>query len=397
MKYKGLTIGIPKEIMENENRVAAIPETVKKFKDQGARILVENNAGTGSIFNNDEYETAGAEIISDVKELFNASDIIMKVKEPKFNKSLNIHEIDMMKKDQVLVTFIHPANPSNHDMVNKLADQGVMSLSLDCIPRITRAQSMDALTSMSTVAGYKSVISAANRLPKFMPMIGTAVGMIKPANVLVIGIGVAGLQALATAKRLGAVTYAADIRPDAVEQAASLGARTVDINIPPEMAIGQGGYAKHLEEEWLQKERDALQTAVLEADILILAALIPKKIAPILITEDMVKAMKPGSSIIDISVDQGGNCALTEPGNIVCKHNITIDGTQNIPGSVPSSASFMFAHNIYNLLSLIVDDGKINIDKDDEIIKSALITKNGAIVNKDVAEEIELYKSGALK
>jgi len=396
MKFKGLTIGIPKEIMKNENRVAAIPETVKKMSDDGAVILVEHDAGKGSFFTDEEYKQAGAEIITDVREIFTRSHIIMKVKEPKLNEAINLHEVDMMKKDQILITFIHPANPSNHAMVNKLADKGVISFSLDCIPRITRAQSMDALTSMSTVAGYKGIISAACKLPKFMPMLGTAVGAIKPSNVFVIGAGVAGLQALATAKRLGAVTYAADIRPDAAEQAASLGAKIVDTTIPPASAIGEGGYAKHLTDDLLKKERDAIKNIVALTDILVLTALIPKKIAPILVTEEMVKSMKPGSYIVDISVDQGGNCELTEPGVVACKHNIYIDGTQNIPGSVPSSASWMFAQNIYNLLSLIVIDGKISVNTDDEILRSALITREGKIVNTDVIDEINLFKSGGL-
>lgn len=396
MKFKNLIIGIPKEIMKNENRVAAIPETVHKLHGEGAVVLVEKNAGAGSFFSDEEYQNAGAEIISDVRELFARSHIIMKVKEPKMNETYTLHEVDMMKQGQVLITFIHPANPGNHAMVHKLAEKGVTGISLDCIPRITRAQSMDALTSMSTVAGYKGIITAACKLPKFIPMLGTAVGVVKPAVVFVVGVGVAGLQALATAKRLGAAIYAADIRPDAAEQALSLGAKIVDTTIPPEAAIGEGGYAKHLSEEYLRKEREAIKEIVSQADILVLTALIPKKIAPILITDEMVRSMKPGSYIVDISVDQGGNCALTEAGAVTCRYDVYIDGTQNIPGSVPSSSSWMFAQNIYNLVSLVVKDGKINLDMDDEILRSALITDKGKIVNADVVEEINLYNTGGL-
>lgn len=397
MKFKGLTVGVPREIMKNEYRVAAIPETVQKLCAEGAIVIVETDAGKGSFFTNEQYKAAGAIIIDDVREIFNSSDIILKVKEPKFNEALHLHEVDMMKEHQVLITFIHPANPANHEMVSRLAEKGVSGFSLDCIPRITRAQTMDALTSMSTIAGYKGVISAANRLPQFMPMIGTAVGIIQPANVFVAGAGVAGLQAIATAKRLGAVIHASDIRPDAMEQASSLGAKLVEPGIPKELCIGEGGYARHLSPEWLGKERDSIRETVSRSDIIILSALIPRKIAPILITEDMVKSMKPGSIIVDISIDQGGNCELTEPGGIVTRHNVCIDGTQNIPGSVPSSASLMFARNIYNLLLLIVDDGKIIINTSDEIINSSLVTISGRIVNKDVLDELELYKSGALK
>jgi NAD(P) transhydrogenase subunit alpha len=219
MKFQGLVIGVPKEIMKGERRVAAIPDTVKKMVSEGASVLVEKGAGIGSYFADSAYAESGAKIVDDATEVFAKSDIILKVKEPLFNDEKGKHEVELMKEGQVLITFLHPAAPTNHQMVKDLAARGVTSLTLDGIPRISKAQGMDALTSMSTVAGYKAVLMAANRLPKFMPMVGTAVGMIKPSNVLVIGTGIAGLQAVATAKRLGAVVYAADIRPDAREQA----------------------------------------------------------------------------------------------------------------------------------------------------------------------------------
>ena len=386
VKFKGLTIGIPVEIMEGERRVAAIPETVQKMVQDGAKVLVEKGAGEGSYFSDEEYKKAGAEIIDDVEKLFAESDIILKVKEPLFNEAKNKHEVDLMKKGQLLITFLHPASPANHSMVKNLAVKGVISLTLDGIPRISRAQSMDALTSMSTVAGYKGVLMAANRLSKFLPMVGTAVGMIKPANVLVIGTGVAGLQAVATAKRLGAVVYAADIRPAACEQAKSLGAKVVDLNIPPELAIGPGGYALRLPDEWLLKERDALKETVVNSDIIILTALIPGKLAPVLVTEEMVKAMRKGSAIIDIAIDQGGNCAITEPGKVVEKYGVSIDGTKNIPGMLPTSSTWMFAHNIYNFMAFLVDNGKVKLDRKDEIIASALVTIDGQIVHAGALE-----------
>ncbi|HPD05520.1 MAG TPA: NAD(P) transhydrogenase subunit alpha [Spirochaetota bacterium] len=392
MELQGLTIGILKEIMENENRVAGIPETVKKMVDNGAKVLVESGAGLGSFYTDADYKNAGAEIINDPESIYNSADVILKVKEPLMNEAKNKHEVDMMKSNQVLISFLHPSNPINHDMVKKLAQKGVIGFSLDCIPRISRAQSMDALTSMSTVAGYKAIISAACRLPKFIPMITTAVGMFRPAIVFVVGTGVAGLQSLATAKRLGAEIYAADVRPDAVEQSKSLGAKIIDTGVPPEIAIGEGGYARHLSDEWIHKERQSFYEIVKKADIVVLSALVPRKIAPILVDETMVRSMKPGSVIVDIAIDQGGNCELTESGIICVKHNVTIDGTKNIPGSVALSASSMFAQNVLNFLSLIVKDGKININKSDEIIASALITENGKIVNPDVLEEIVSYK-----
>lgn len=390
MQFKGLTVGVPKEIMHAERRVAAIPETVKKLVDGGARVLVESGAGTLAYIEDEEYRRAGAELIRDVEELYAAADIVMKVKEPLFNEAKGKHEVEMMHKGQLLVTFIHPAAPPNHQMVKDLAAKGVVSLTLDGIPRISRAQSMDALTSMSTVAGYKGVLMAANRLAKFMPMTGTAVGMIQPATVLVIGTGVAGLQAIATAKRLGAVVYAVDIRPDAVEQAKSLGAKIVETGVPAEVAVGKGGYANHLPEEWLLKEREAIQEAVKKADIIILTALVPGKVAPVLITEEMVKSMKPGSVIIDIAIDQGGNCALTVGGEVKEFYGVSIDGTKNIPGMVPVSSTWMFAHNIYNFVAYLVKDGRVVLDPDDEIIASSLVTRDGKVVHAGALEAMRL-------
>ena len=229
MKYKGLTIGIPKEVLAGERRVAATPETAARFVQEGARVLVQSGAGAGAFFHDEDYTAVGAQITDDVRRIFAEADAILKVKEPRLNPELGLDEIDLFREGQILIAFLHPAAPVNHDRVRRLAERGVTSLTLDSVPRISRAQAMDALTSMSTVAGYKAVISAANRLPKFLPMLGTAVGMIQPAQVLVIGAGVAGLQAVATAKRLGAVVTACDIRPDADEQARSLGAKTIDL------------------------------------------------------------------------------------------------------------------------------------------------------------------------
>lgn len=386
MQFKGLTFGVPKEIMRGERRVSTIPDTVKKLVNSGARVLVEKGAGLGAYFSDQDYEGAGAELISDAEEVYANADLILKVKEPLFNPEKNKHEVEMMHKGQTLVTFIHPAAPSNHRMVKDLAARGVISLTLDGIPRISRAQSMDALTSMSTVAGYKGVLMAADRLGKFIPMIGTAVGMIKPAVVLVVGAGVAGLQAIATAKRLGAAVHAADIRPDAAEQAKSLGAKIVEIGVPAEIAVGEGGYAKSLPDDWLQKEREALCETVSKADIIILTALIPGKLAPVLVTEEMVKSMSPGSAIVDIAIDQGGNCALTVGGEVKEYDGVSIDGTKNIPGMVPVSSTWMFAHNIYNFVVNLIKDGRVNLNTEDEIIASSLVTKDGKIVHNGALE-----------
>jgi NAD(P) transhydrogenase subunit alpha len=245
---------------------------------------------------------------------------------------------------------------------------------------------MDALTSMSTVAGYKALLMAANRLPKFMPMVGTAVGMIKPATVTVIGTGIAGLQAVAVAKRLGAVVNSIDIRPDANEQAKSLGAKVVDLGVPAEVAMAPGGYAAKLPDEWLRKEREIIKPVVIGSDIVITAALIPGKLAPVIVTEEIVKAMRPGSAIVDIAIDQGGNVEITKPGEVVEKYGVSIDGTKNIPGMMPAASTWMFANNIYNYAANLVKDGKIDVNLEDEIIKSSLVTYGGKIVHAGALE-----------
>lgn len=386
MKFSGMTIGVPKEIMPGENRVSSTPETVKKMVDEGATVYVQKGAGKGAFFSDDEYKASGAILVDGEEPVFEKADVILKVKEPLFNKEANKHESDMLRDGQYLITFLHPAAPVNREAMKKLRDTGCISLTLDGIPRISRAQSMDALTSMSTVAGYKGVLMAANTLSKFMPMVGTAVGVIQPAKVVVIGTGVAGLQAVATAKRLGAVVTAIDIRPDAAEQARSLGAKSVDTGVPPEVAIGEGGYAQRLPEEWLKKEIETIKPVVKDADIIILTALIPGKQAPVLITEEMVKSMAPGSVIIDIAIDQGGNCALTKPGEEIVVDGVTISGVKNIPGMMPTSSTWMFANNIYNLLAYLSKDGKIVLDRNDPIVASSLTTINKEIVHAGAKE-----------
>jgi len=386
MQFEGLVVGVPTEIMKGERRVAAMPDTVKKMTAEGAKVLVQKGAGEGSYFHDDEYRAAGAEIIDKAEDLFAKADIILKVKEPIYSEASGKHEVDMMHKGQCIITFIHPAAPANHQMVRDMAAKGIIALTLDGIPRISRAQTMDALTSMSTVAGYKALLMAANRLPKFMPMVGTAVGMIKPATVTVIGTGIAGLQAVAVAKRLGAVVNSIDIRPDANEQAKSLGAKVVDLGVPAEVAMAPGGYAAKLPDEWLRKEREIIKPVVIGSDIVITAALIPGKLAPVIVTEEIVKAMRPGSAIVDIAIDQGGNVEITKPGEVVEKYGVSIDGTKNIPGMMPAASTWMFANNIYNYAANLVKDGKIDVNLEDEIIKSSLVTYGGKIVHAGALE-----------
>ena len=384
-----MVIGIPREIMHDEGRVSATPETVKKMKADGFEVLVETKAGAGAFFADEEYAAAGAELVADVAELYRRADIVLKVKEPLFNQEKGLHEIDMMHEGQYLITFIHPASPVNHEMVRRMAAKGIIGLTLDGVPRISRAQNMDALTSMSTCAGYKGILIAANDLPKFMPQIFSAVGMIKPINTLVIGAGVAGLQALATAKRLGSVIYAADIRPAAAENAKSLGAKIVELGVPAEKAMGQGGYALALDEETLAAEREKLAQVVKNMDIIFCSALVPSKLAPVLLTEEMVKSMKPGSVIVDISIDQGGNCALTVPGDSVVKYGVTVHGIKNIPGLLPTSSTWMFAQNIYNLVKYLNKSGSFTLDRNDEIVKGILTTVGGEIVHQGALDAMK--------
>lgn len=387
-----MIIGVPKEIMHGEARVSSTPETVKKMVNDGLTVLVEKGAGLGAFYLDESYKEAGATLVSDPEEIYNKADVILKVKEPQFNEQKNKHEIEMMHEGQVLITFIHPAAPVNHKVVKRMAEKKVIGLTLDGIPRISRAQSMDALSSMSVCAGYKGILMAANDIAKFIPMVVSGVGMLKPCNVFVIGTGVAGLRAVATAKSLGAVVYSADIRPEANEQAKSLGAKIVDTGVPAEIAVSPDGkHANKLPEEWLAKERENLAETVKNADIIFCSALLFGQLAPILLTEDMVKSMRPGSCIVDISIDQGGNCAITSPGIRDIKHGVVIEGIKNIPGMLASSSTWMFAQNIYNLLNYLRKGEEIQLDTTDEIVSSILVTnKNGEIVHKGAKEAMGL-------
>lgn len=381
MSAEPVILGIPKELTPGERRVAAIPTTCEKYRALGMDVLVETCAGEGAFFHDDDYRAAGAEIIDDVETLFARANVVLKVKEPQFNQNKGKHEVDMMRGDATLICFLHPASPLNHDLVCKLRDRSIASLTMDCIPRITRAQKMDALTAMSTVAGYKAVIMAADRFSRFIPMTMTAIGTIPPAKVLVIGTGIVGLQAIATAKRLGAVVTAVDIRPEAREQAASLGSKVGGFDVPSELAMGEGGYAKALSEEWLAKEREAMAPLILDSDIVIAGALIPGEAAPLLITDDMVKGMRNGSIICDVSVDQGGNCSLTKFNQEVWEHGVLISGIANLPGYVPTDSTAMYASTVYGFVESLMRDGRLTIDRSDEVVNSTLVTMGGEILH----------------
>jgi NAD(P) transhydrogenase subunit alpha len=283
----------------------------------------------------------------------------------------------------MLITFLHPAAPANHDIVRILRDRRITSLTMDGIPRISRAQTMDALTSMSTLTGYRAMLLAANHFPRFIPMIGTAIGTIQPAQVLVIGAGVVGLQAIATAKRLGAVVKAVDIRADARRDAGSLkGTQVVGFEVPNELAQAEGGYAKALPPEWLEREHALLRSVVPQVDIIILSALIPGEVAPVLITADMVQSMKPGSVIVDVAIDQGGNCAVTVPGSETLVHDVYVCGRVNIPGSMAVDASWLYAHNMLHYVENLFPNGPGTPNLEDDIVRPTLVTIDGRIVHK---------------
>lgn len=377
-----MVLGIPREIMSGERRVAALPETVKAYVDMGFKVLVEADAGRGVYRADAEYAAAGAEIVPDAAALYARADVVLKVKQLCRNDRLGRHEVEMLREGSILVTFLHPAAPSNHEMVRKLRDRKITAFTMDGIPRTPRAQTMDALTSMSTITGYKSVVIAASHFPRFIPMIGTAIGTIKPAEILIVGAGVVGLQAIAAAKRLGGVIKAVDIRPDARREAGSLkGTNVIGFEVPDGLAVGEGGYARALTPDWLDRERRFLFALVRSCDILILSALVPGEVAPMLVTEEMVRSMRPGSVIVDVAIDQGGNCAVTQAGAETTVNDVYVCGTANIPGSMAVDASWLYAHNMLHYVQNLFHKGIAAPDLDDDIARHSLVTHKGQILH----------------
>ncbi|MEO8401913.1 MAG: Re/Si-specific NAD(P)(+) transhydrogenase subunit alpha [Gammaproteobacteria bacterium] len=378
-----MKVGIPKEIVASEQRVAAVPETVAKIKKLGFDILVESGAGLNAHIADSEYQTAGAILKPSAEDLYTDADIILKVQRPSEST-----EMDFMKEKSVLIGYLSLAK--SPALIEKLNQKKITAFSLEYLPRIARAQSMDILSSMSNIAGYKSVIIAANYLGKFFPMLMTAAGTIPPAKVMVIGAGVAGLQAIATARRLGGVVTAFDTRPIAGEQVKSLGADFVSLEVPHDQAEDNSGYAKEQSAEFYSHEQNIIRDHLKNMDVVITTALIPGKRAPLLITEDMVKDMKPGAVIVDLASEQEGNCALTMPGKTIVKYGVTLVGELNIPSTVPIHASQLYARNLFNFLNSIVQDAKIKIDFSDEIIKGCLITHDGETVHSAFKRSAEL-------
>jgi len=367
-----MMVGVPKETAGGERRVSLVPELVPKLIKAGVEVVVESGAGAAAGFPDQAYAEKGARLDSDVF----AADVLLKVQPP------SREEIGRMKAGAVVIGFLQPYD--NVAGIRQLAARQVTAFSMELMPRITRAQPMDALSAMSTVAGYKAVLMAASRLPKFFPLLMTAAGTVSPARVFVIGAGVAGLQAIGTAKRLGAVVEAYDTRPVVKEQVESLGAKFAELPLEAKDAQDQGGYAKAQSEEFYRRQQEMMSKYVAGADVVIPTALVPGQRAPVLITEEMVRGMRPGSIIVDLAAEQGGNCALTEPGKEVTRHQVTILGPVNLTSSMAYHASQMYSRTVTNYLAHLLRDGKVNLDLSDELTRGPLVTHAGEVVHEVV-------------
>lgn len=371
-----MKIGIPAETRPGETRVAATPEIVKKLIAAHHQVIVQSGAGDNAHIGDDAYTNAGAQIGSSSDAL--GCDIVLKVRAPSDT------ERAAMRSGAVLIGML---NPFDADNIAAMAAHGLTAFALEAVPRITRAQSMDVLSSQANIAGYKAVLLAANTYQRFMPMLMTAAGTVKAARVLIMGVGVAGLQAIATAKRLGAVIEASDVRPPVKEQVESLGAKFIDVPFltdeEKEIAQGAGGYARPMPADWMRRQAELVHERAKQADIIITTALIPGRKAPILISEETVKAMKPGSVIVDMAIEQGGNCPLTELGKTVVKHGVHLIGEPNLAALVAADASTLYARNVFDFLKLIIDkDANLTLNREDEIVAATLLCSGGEILRK---------------
>ena len=380
-----MKIAVAKEIEICERRVALIPETVAKLVKQGLEVFVEAGAGEKAFFSDADYETAGAKIISDSAQLWSEADILLKVSPPQTREDGRA-EIELLKPESVLISFLNPLG--NPVIAQQLANRQITALSMELIPRSTRAQSMDALSSQASLAGYKAVLIAAAALPKYFPMLTTAAGTIAPAKVFIMGAGVAGLQAIATARRLGAVVEAFDIRPAVKEEVQSLGAKFVEVKLEEE-TVAAGGYAKEISEDRKKRTQELVASHVKNADIVITTAQVPGRQAPRLVTEEMVAQMKPGSVIVDLAAEQGGNCACTEAGKDIIWNGVTIIGPINLPSSMPVHASQLYAKNVTSLMQLLIKDKTLQINFDDDIVAAACVTHGGEIRNQRVKDALQ--------
>ncbi len=383
-----LILGVPQESFPGEKRVSLVPATVSMLVKKGFKILVQTEAGLAAGFPNQLYTEAGAELVNDRSEIFNRSDIILQVLGAGANPESGQSDLDMMKNGQTLIAMVDPL--SEPEIMKNYAEKGLSVFSLELIPRITRAQSMDVLSSMATIAGYKAVLIAANEVPKMFPMMMTAAGTITPAKVFIMGAGVAGLQAIATAKRLGAVVKAYDIRSVVKEQIESLGGKFVEVDLDTGESESAGGYAKEMGDDFLKRQQEVMTEVIAESDIVITTAAIPGKKSPVLVTAEMVRGMKSGSVIVDLAAERGGNCELTRLNERVVENGVTILGPGNLSTAIPYHASEMYAKNISTFLLNLTSENGLNVDLDDEIIADTLVTQNGEVVQSRVRELLGL-------
>ena len=378
-----MKIAVPRETAEGETRVALTPLIAGQLVSDGAEVLVQAGAGEASSNTDEAYREAGATIVPDAPALYGQADVVLRVGRP------SDEEVEMLPKGAILIGTL--GTLSKPELAQKLAKQGVTAISMDAIPRITRAQSMDTLSSQATVGGYKAVLIAAERLPKFMPLLTTAAGTVRPARGIVMGAGVAGLMAIGTARRLGAVVEATDVRPAVKEQVQSLGGTFLEVEMTDEekaKAETAGGYATEMSDDYKRRQAELIAERVKEADFVITTALIPGRPAPRLVTDAMVRSMKPGSVIVDMAAEMGGNVEGTEPGKEVVKHGVTIIGITNLPATMPGSATQMYAKNLQTLIKHLVKDGEINLDLDDEITRGSTITHAGKVVHEATAKAL---------
>src|SRR5215813_2727002 len=379
-----MIVGVPREIYPKERRVALVPAVIPNLKKAGLEVYVEAGAGLAAGYPDKDYEEKGANIVADRAELFRAADIIVQFLCHGANDKNGSQDLPLLRKGQVLVGFLRPLGTPK--TLQEIADRGVTSFAVELMPRTTRAQSMDVLSSMATICGYKAVLLAAEMLPRMCPMLTTAAGTIAPARVLIIGAGVAGLQAIATARRLGAVVSAYDLRPVVKEQVQSLGGRFVELEVEAKDAQDERGYARAQDEGFYNRQRQLLGEVVAENDVVITTAVIPGKKSPILVTKEMVAGMRPGSVVVDLAAERGGNCELTSAGEKVVKHGVTIIGLINLASTVPCHASQMYARNVTAFLLHLVKDGRLQLNIEDQIVRDTLLTHAGEIVNARLRE-----------
>ena len=379
-----MIVGVPRETFPGERRVALVPAVVPNLSKAGLQVIVESGAGAEAGYLDSEYESKGAKVVVSRGDVFSQADIVVQVLCYGSNDRTGAADLPLMRSGQLLIGFLRPLGML--ETIQVIAATGVTSFAVELMPRTTRAQGMDALSSMATACGYKAVLIAADTLPRIFPMLTTAAGTITPARVLVIGAGVAGLQAIATARRLGAVVSAYDVRPAAKEQVQSLGGRFVELPLEVKDAQDAGGYAKAQDESFYQRQRELLAKVIAESDVVITTAVVPGKKAPLLVTKEMVAGMAPGSVIVDIAAERGGNCELTKCGERITVNGVSIIGWINLASSVPYHASQMYSRNITNFLLNMVKDGKLNLNMQDDIISSTLVTHDGEIVNPRIRE-----------